>query len=160
MPYEIIKVNDGYKVCKKNNHKKCFSKKGLSLDNAKKQMKAIIINENLKGSGKFTKQLQKLNITKDEYLYYAKKIAKLRDYEPDKLELANDDKHKLSYNGVEFGAVGYKDFILYLHLVKEGIIPFEFALQKMTNYRKRAEKTMKETNDKYSPASLSYNILW
>ena len=50
--------------------------------------------------------------------------------------------------------------LFYLHLVKEGIIPFEYALQKMTNYRARSQKTMEETNDKYSPASLSYNILW
>jgi hypothetical protein len=44
MPYEIKKVTGGYKVCKKN-EKKCFSKKPLKLEKAKKQMKAIIINE-------------------------------------------------------------------------------------------------------------------
>ena len=113
------------------------------------------------GKSKFQKQLQKLNITQDEYLDYAKKIAKLRDYDPDKLELANDDKHKLSYNGVKFGAVGYKDFILYLHLVKEGEIPFEYALQKMTNYRKRAENIKGDwKKDKESPNNLAINILW
>lgn len=45
MPYKIKKVKDGYKVCKKNKPSKCFSKKGMSKDNAKKQMAAIAINE-------------------------------------------------------------------------------------------------------------------
>jgi len=53
MPYSIIKINNGFKVCKKDNNNKCFSKKPLTKDMATKQMKAIIINENkqeLKGS--------------------------------------------------------------------------------------------------------------
>jgi len=113
-----------------------------------------------KGKGKFQKQLQKLNITQDEYLNYAKKIAKMRGYDPKKLELANDDKHKLNYDGVPFGAVGYKDYILYLHLAKEKEITLEEANKKMINYRKRSYKIMKETNNKYSPATLAYNITW
>lgn len=119
--------------------------------------------DSIEGKGKnnkFKKQLQKLDITESEYLDYAKKVAKMRDYDPNKLELANDGIHKLSYDGVKFGAVGYKDFLLYLHQVKEGLIPFEYALMKMKNYRARSEKVMKESNSKYSPASLSYSILW
>ena len=45
MPYTIKQVEDGYKVCKKNNKSKCFSKEGLPLERAKKQEKAIIISE-------------------------------------------------------------------------------------------------------------------
>ncbi len=49
MPYIIRKSKSkskkGYKVCKKNNTRKCFSKSPLSLRRAKKQMKAIIISE-------------------------------------------------------------------------------------------------------------------
>ena len=41
MPYIIKKFKDGYKVCKKYNQKKCFSKDPIPLENAKKQMKAI-----------------------------------------------------------------------------------------------------------------------
>lgn len=122
-----------------------------------------VTKDSIEGSGKnniFKKQLQKLNITEEEYLNYAKKVAKMRDYDPKKLELANDGKHKLKYNGVPFGAVGYMDFLLYLHQVKEGKIPFEYAIEKMANYRRRADKVMKETKSKYSPASLSYFILW
>jgi len=45
MPYMIKEVTDGYKVCKKDNESECFSKKGLPLKRAKKQMTAINISE-------------------------------------------------------------------------------------------------------------------
>ena len=46
MPYEIKRVVDGYKVCKKTDMKPCFSKRGLEYNNALRQMRAIIISEN------------------------------------------------------------------------------------------------------------------
>lgn len=46
MPYSIIKQNNGFKVCKKNNTDKCFSNKPLTRQRALKQLRAIIINEN------------------------------------------------------------------------------------------------------------------
>jgi hypothetical protein len=45
MPYMIKEVSDGYKVCKKDDKSECFSKKGLPLKRAKKQMTAINISE-------------------------------------------------------------------------------------------------------------------
>lgn len=45
MPYTIKKVEDGYKVCKKDDKSVCFSKEGLPLERAKKQMTAINISE-------------------------------------------------------------------------------------------------------------------
>jgi DNA adenine methylase len=45
MPYTIKKVKNGYKVCKKDEPTKCFSKEGIPEENAKKQMKAIVMNE-------------------------------------------------------------------------------------------------------------------
>lgn len=45
MPYEIKKVSDGFKVCKKIGNKECYSKRGLPYDNALRQMRAIIISE-------------------------------------------------------------------------------------------------------------------
>jgi len=41
MPYKIKKTGKGYKVCKKTNTSKCFSKKPLSKSKAQAQMKAI-----------------------------------------------------------------------------------------------------------------------
>lgn len=52
MPYIIKEVDNGYKVCKKTNPEKCFSKKPLTKTKAKKQLQAIGISESLKGSGK------------------------------------------------------------------------------------------------------------
>ena len=44
MPYKIKKSGKGYKVCKKTGSK-CFSKKPLSKEKAKAQMRAIYANE-------------------------------------------------------------------------------------------------------------------
>lgn len=45
MPYTIKKVKNGYKVCLTANKKKCFSKIGIPLERAKKQMRAIGMSE-------------------------------------------------------------------------------------------------------------------
>lgn len=45
MPYEIKKINNGFKVCKKDDLNKCFSKKLLTKKNALAQMRAIIMSE-------------------------------------------------------------------------------------------------------------------
>ena len=45
MPYILKKVKDGYKVCKKADKTKCFSKEDLPKETAVKQMKAIQISE-------------------------------------------------------------------------------------------------------------------
>ncbi len=44
MPYTIIKVSSGYKVCKRGTNT-CFSKKGLPKVRAEKQRTAIILSE-------------------------------------------------------------------------------------------------------------------
>ena len=49
MPYELKKVTDGWKVCKQDDMKTCFSKRGLPYDNALRQMRAIIISERNRG---------------------------------------------------------------------------------------------------------------
>jgi len=51
MPYILRKIKNGYKVCKKDETKKCFSKKPLTKETAMKQMYAIQANENMEGSG-------------------------------------------------------------------------------------------------------------
>lgn len=48
MPFFIKKTKDGFKVCKRDEPKKCFSNKSLTLSKAKKQMKAIGMNEHKK----------------------------------------------------------------------------------------------------------------
>ena len=158
MPYEIKEIEDNlYKVCKKDGTK-CFSKEGIPLKRAKRQMKAI----GMTGRGKtdFESYLEKINLTPEKYLEFARFIAEHRGYNPDDLELCNDGIHKLEYDGVKFGRVGYNDKIIYSWLEHNNEIPEGTAKLKYTNYRKRAKSIMEKTNNKYSPASLSYFIIW
>jgi hypothetical protein len=46
MPYKILAMKHGYKVCKKDDDKKCFSKMPMSHDKATKQIKALYIHMN------------------------------------------------------------------------------------------------------------------
>jgi len=102
----------------------------------------------------FSKSLEKLGVNKDQYLEIARNVAYRNGYDPELLSFCNDEKHKLSYNGIKFGANGYFDFILYT------ILHRNIADQKRDNYRKRSYDVMIKSQSKYSPASLSYNILW
>lgn len=156
MPYIIKKVQEGFKVCKRDEPSKCFSKKPLTKSTAKRQLQAIGISEGKgKISNKFMNQLTKLDIDPEKYLFIARENAKMKGYNPELLEYADDNIHKLKYVDVPFGRVGYNDFIIYLFTTDE-----QTALNKRKNYRKRAYKVMEETNDKQSPATLAYEILW
>jgi hypothetical protein len=63
MPYEIKKVSDGYKVCKKIEEKECYSKRGLPYKNALGQMRAIILSE-MGMSRKTSKKTSKKKLSK------------------------------------------------------------------------------------------------
>ena len=80
MPYEIKKVTspkNTFKVCKQDDMKTCFSKRGLPYKNALGQMRAIILSEkglsrktskkvrNKKPSKKTSKKISKKKITKN-----------------------------------------------------------------------------------------------
>ncbi len=45
MPYDIVKFNKGFKVCKSDNHNECLSNKELSLDKAVNQRRAVYRRE-------------------------------------------------------------------------------------------------------------------
>ncbi len=106
--------------------------------------------------------MQKL--PEDSFLEIIKVIASSQGYNPLMLQLSKDKKHKLEYNynnnWIKFGAKHYNDFPTYIYNHFLGNIPFEKAIEKKTNYRKRAKSIMLKTNNKYSPASLSYSLLW
>ena len=112
-----------------------------------KEFKGTKLQQALSGSSKF-------NFDKDKYLRIAKSTAKKAGYNPKLLKFSTNPKKKLNYNGIDFGASGYGDFIIYK------LTDPKIADKKRENYRKRAKKVMSETNDKFSPASLSYYILW
>lgn len=106
------------------------------------------------GNNKFYKQLEDLDIDKKLYFKMAKKSAKDAGYNPNLLKFSSNPKKKLNYDGIDFGALNYNDFIIYQ------LTQPEIANEKRTNYRKRAKKVMEKTNNKLSPASLSFYILW
>jgi hypothetical protein len=54
MPYILRKTQHGYKVCKKSDPSKCFSKEGLPKVRAEAQMKAIVISEHKQGGKRET----------------------------------------------------------------------------------------------------------
>lgn len=153
MPYIIKPVNNGYKVCKKDEPDKCFSNKPLPKETAIKQEKAIILSE-LKGGNLY-------DIDDDLYLAIAKIKAKYTGYNPDLLEWADDDIHKLKYNNVKFGRKGYNDFIIYAIKANNGEITKEDALKHRKSYLARATKIKGKWKDnKESPNNLAINILW
>ena len=72
MPYEIKKVSDGFKVCKKTDMKECQSKRGLPYNNALGQMRAIIISE----KGLYDPNYKKKSSKKTSKKKPSKKISK------------------------------------------------------------------------------------
>jgi hypothetical protein len=94
-----------------------------------------------------------------EFLHKARAIASKRGYDPNKLELANDNNHKLTYyspKGIKhFGKLGYGDYIWYSK------IDPELAEKKRRTFRLSHSVISKHFHlDKYSPNELAINILW
>jgi hypothetical protein len=95
MPYIIKKVKNGFKVCKVSDLSKCFSKKPLTEEKAKKQLNAIEINEN-KGGNKPTNPELYEKIKKEIYeknkkhsLFRSAQVVK--KYKEEGGEFINDD---------------------------------------------------------------------
>ena len=108
MPYLIKKFKDGYKVCKKNNIKKCFSNNPIPLENAKKQLKAIGMHS---GGNKEKEQYKLLELFKGTGS--VGKVAEKMDwdvisvdleekYKPDILTDILKWDYKQFYNDTEF----------------------------------------------------------
>jgi len=118
------------------------------------------------GMDKFHKQLKENNITHDQYMKVARKAAKDNGYDPSKLQMSNDGKHKLYYDtqlsgnnekddAVHFGAIGYNDYIIYT------LTNNKDADKHREAYRARATNIKGDwKKNKYSPNNLAINILW
>lgn len=155
MPYQVIHKDKGFKVCKKDEPNKCFSKKGLSKKRAEKQMKAIIISE-LKGGG-----FLKSGMNKKDYLEIIKYIAKKYGYDPELINFTNDKKHKLIYDNVKFGGYNNFDFIQYLYKFLNNEISEEELLNHRKKYLARATRIKGAWKDNIlSPNNLAIRLLW
>jgi hypothetical protein len=118
MPYIIKKVKNGFKVCKEDEPKKCFSKKPLTEETAKKQRTAIILSEKRKeGSGKSDyvvaiPSYDRVDILKEKTL----KLLLERGIKPEKIYIFVADKNeyekynksldKNTYNKIVIGKKG------------------------------------------------------
>ena len=102
----------------------------------------------------FQDKLRSYNINPKTYIDIARKRAEYLGYSPSLLTFSSNPKKKLNYADRDFGATGYKDYIIY-HLTDPTT-----ADRKRKSYWARAKKTADETKDKFSPASLALNILW
>lgn len=90
MPYIIKKVKNGYKLCKKNDPTKCFSKNPITKTKAKAQLKAIGMNEHLKGSGTTCSTVDK------KFVMLNKLITLYEYYDANKNILSDREKRKLA----------------------------------------------------------------
>jgi len=100
----------------------------------------------------FFNQLEKLKIDHKQYLKIAKDKAKQKGYDPKLLFFSNDGIHKLEYDNIPFGRVGYKDFIIYTLTEPK----------KAEQARDRFHKSHSKINDsgRFSPNQLALNINW
>jgi len=173
MPYIIKPIDTNkYKVCKKNNPKKCFSKEPMTQEQAIKQMKAIIINEYLKGGyqthhlSNLYHQLRTIDYDIDKYLRDVRKQAKKEGYNPKNIHLSDDNKHKIMIyddNGKisRFGRVNYNDYLIYKHLEKKKLVPIGYADMKRNVFQKSHSKIKGNwKSNPFSPNNLALRILW
>lgn len=106
------------------------------------------------GSSKF------FGMSEAAYLKKVKAAAKAAGYDPRKLKLANDGKHKLMIvaddgRTVRFGKLGMKDFHLWKHTEPAK------ADARRKNYLARSKGIKGDwASDKFSPNSLARAILW
>ena len=124
----------------------------------------------LQGSGKegqdaFGKELEKIGLTKEEYLREAKTAARSNKYNPDVLTFADNGRNKLKYDSPEgpryFGRVGYRDYIMWRHLERAGRVRKGFADQKRRVFHE-SHGAISRLYDlgRNTPNELSINILW
>ena len=103
---------------------------------------------------KFLDFLNDIGIKPQKYISLARRAALRTGYNPRLLFFSHNPRKKLNYDGIDFGANFYNDFIIYK------LLNPEIADEKRRNYRARALQTAIDTDNKFSPANLSLNILW
>ena len=167
MPYKIIKVKDGYKVCLKATPTKNlkYTEIPLTGTGGVLGLSDYAKSPNFK-SESFQKQLLSLGIPPEDYLLTVKHLASKYRYDPEKVSFSLDGKHKLVYDSggagpVKFGAVGYGDFLIWKFLEKKGKVEKGIADKKRDTFVV-SHKAMGEKYDlgNLSPNTLAIRILW
>jgi len=116
--------------------------------------------------GRFLRELKQIGLTPTLYLREARRRAKANGYDPKALGFADDGVHKLAMKDekggtTKFGAVGYKDHLMWSHLERMKSVPTGTAEAKQRRFQTshRAMKGDWKSNP-YSANRLALAVLW
>lgn len=102
-----------------------------------------------------------IGLTPKRYLSIARQYAKIHNYNPNLLKFSTNPKHKLNYDGVNFGSSIYNDYIIYRYLERLEILASDEAQRHRVNFLKRASHIKGNwKNNVKSKNNLSMSILW
>jgi hypothetical protein len=109
--------------------------------------------------------LQSLNMSKKYYLNVARQYAQNHGYDPNKLHLSKDNKHKFVYQvdnkNIKFGSNENLDYIILNFLASIDELTTDVADSRRHQYLKRSEGIKGEwKNNKYSRNNLARKIIW
>jgi len=109
----------------------------------------------------FKRYLDGIGMSPKQYLMEARNNANKRGYDADTLEFSEDGVAKLVYEGVGFGRVGYRDFIIWRHLENQRQVPRGTAALRQRAYLARARGIKGAwRGNPISRNSLAISILW
>lgn len=117
-------------------------------------------------SNVFKRQLKQIGMTPEKYLEIAKEIAEEEGYNPNNLEFANDDEHKLMMYDNEgkvhkFGKVSFDDYITWSKKEAIGLAPRGYAEQKRRIFIRSHSKLPGDwKHNKFSPNNLALRLIW
>lgn len=133
------------------------------LDDLREQLKKTVeeIKKTNNKKTSFINYLENIGFSPELYLKVVKIKAKQYGLEPELLNFSTKKNKKLNYNGIDFGATTYKDFIIYNFLEIQNKEPEGTALKKRNLYLKRSKNIKGNWKEnKISPNNLSIHILW
>jgi len=109
----------------------------------------------------FKNYLDGIGMSPKQYLMEARNNANKHGYDADTLEFSEDGVAKLVYEGVGFGRVGYRDFIIWRHLENTNQVPRGTAKKRQSAYLARARGIRGAWRaNPNSRNSLAITILW
>lgn len=109
----------------------------------------------------FKNYLDGIGMSPKQYLLEARNNADKHGYDAELLEFADDGVAKLRYEGVEFGRVGYRDFIIWRHLEDQREVARGTAKKRQSSYLARANGIKGEwRGNPLAKNTLAITILW
>ena len=112
-------------------------------------------------SSAFASQLRSIGYSQSSYLSKARSAARKTGYNPKLLHFSSNPIYKLNYDGVNFGRVGYGDYLIWSFKEKHGMVDRGYANMKRNVFRTShsAIRGNWQSNPK-SRNNLAIKILW